>query len=438
MGFFDWVFRMRKGEMQTATEEKIDKVPTPDKPVDVGIRAKEMKELVSKDISDFLENFSRNLSSYISNLDESLKILESKNFKGQKVDPRLLKILLDNKSNFTSSMRRAMKRINSMPQNDAREIRKYLDGCQSILSEAIRSTELNRQKISEYMSGNVFPVMRDVNSLIDFINSEKTKIMKTLYMSEKLNSFEEKLEEKKKLSSNIQKLKNDFEKISSEMDSLKKEKGTKENELFKLLKSEKYSEMENIRTRKNSAENEIKKIEEDFVNYLSVLHRPLKKLLNVAEKNTALYMPKSYETALNELRLDKKSVLLIREILPSLKTAVEKNDISLKKDERERVIGKINDIFETSSLENFLRRKNKILEEITNLENKMKDVDTSDKDRLESEISQIENQIDSKKKNSEELKSLMEKLSSKISNLEKIVENEFDEIFRHQRDAATF
>lgn len=372
-----------------------------------------LKELKESPDRSFTE-----ISSYMSNLDATLNQLESENFEGEKIDARLLSILLDNKSNITNRIRKAMKQLQAKPDDNPEVIANYFDKSYTELAQTISDTNPNMQKISEYMDGKLSPIIRHMNSLVQSIAAQKTKISAEINKIKNLDDLAKKIDELKTILLKFEQIGLENKNMINNLEMLKNQKESLVTKLSELLQTEKYVELKEMESTKSTLSSDLKKVEGDFLIYISPLQRPLKKFLNAADKDHVKFKPKkSSEFPLSNLQLDSSTITTFREIMPHLKDAIEDGKVELKEDAKRKVMEKAGDIINSATLENFLQDKEKIEGYIQSIQAQINNFDETYKDSLEAEIVSIEYRLQSDSRKLSESEEILRKLSAKIVNI---------------------
>ncbi len=407
MGLLERVFRKTQESVKEEVKPEIKGITD----IEELLRSSRQKE--SRRFNEMARKSFEEISVRLGRLDSNLKALETENF-DEDMHPRLKRILLDNKSNMATKIRRMMWHLAAKPSDDVETIERYFDISLIEISKTVSDTDIARRKLSEFISEKVSAVAQGVNRLAEFVETQTTKVSE---MADGIRAIDELAEKTIAIdSADLEAAGKEAEirSIKKKIEDLEGRCKSMENTLSQMMQSTAYAELKETERERNELLNSLKKNDGNFSNRLSVFNKPLRKLLHLPENEKRNHLAKRVDYTAGT-PIDDLLISSLRDIMPSLKAAVEDGRIELKEDARKKVLAKISEMDE-DYLDAFLAEKTRLEDAVRNINGRIEELSMGHHD-FESGISAIKQAIDDEKKRLADAEDVLRRTSERMKNL---------------------
>tara|TARA_Y100000310_G_scaffold318878_1_gene373447 strand:- start:15457 stop:16710 length:1254 start_codon:yes stop_codon:yes gene_type:complete len=348
---------------------------------------------------------------------ENLKTLEDAQLQNPKIPERVKTIMEGNRAGFIKKVSFFSDKID-LKYNDYNELIEKSKNIENEINALGKGTAKSYQVLGEFFAreaGNIAANIKNIENyskeIKDTVNN--SKITNVDKIKKSVSEIENKIRLKKQHSSELENNKNDLQ-------NNKNKKSEIENKINSTKSSEDYKNYERLLEEKEKISLELNNIENTLFHDFSVLEKSLKKYAKIAFENEKLILEYLGNPTLT---LIKDSELVIVKILGNLKNAIEKNEFELDDRKKEKSLAKINDadsVYFTKMKDDFAIAKKKSNDIKSGIEsnNSKKEMDS-----LKAELMNIDQTVQNDNNKILNLNNELEKI-----NVDKLKENLVNEI----------
>ena len=344
------------------------------------------------------------------------------------MDPRLFQILTSNKTIISKKIHDLCKGLKLLTGNDIDSIMTYYKNSYSAISDTISNSVNNYEKIEDYLDRQVIPIFRNVNYVAGLLESFKREIENFQLKHAKMKSLENLINKFEIQISNKENLINRKLLLEKELENLEKEKISIGTQLNELINTNEYKEFSKLIGMTEVLKQDLDKNRMIFLNYMSVLGRPIKKFMKlVGDKEVAFDQGKDLTNFLDNQELTRENILLIRATVEKMGSVMEK--LSLKEENRTKTLNRMKEILDGKVLDELYEEKLKIRNKLEDVE-KLIVLRTPDKKfELGEKLGKTNSNIGSVKNNLTIIEKDAAGIGKVIEESKQRLEYEFKEIF---------
>ncbi|MEK6910022.1 MAG: hypothetical protein AABW61_03030 [Candidatus Aenigmatarchaeota archaeon] len=283
------------------------------------------------------------------------------------MDPRLFQILTSNKTIISKKIHDLCKGLKLLTGNDIDSIMTYYKNSYSAISDTISNSVNNYEKIEDYLDRQVIPIFRNVNYVAGLLESFKREIENFQLKHAKMKSLENLINKFEIQIPNKENLINRKLLLEKELENLEKEKISIGTQLNELINTNEYKEFSKLIGMTEVLKQDLDKNRMIFLNYMSVLGRPIKKFMKlVGDKEVAFDQGKDLTNFLDNQELTRENILLIRATVEKMGSVMEK--LSLKEENRTKTLNRMKEILDGKMLDELYEEKLKIRNKLEDVE----------------------------------------------------------------------
>jgi len=353
------------------------------------------------------------------------------------MDPRLFQILTSNKAIISKKIHGLCKGLKLITGNDIDSIIGYYKNSYSAISDTISNSMNNYEKIEDYLDRQIIPIFRNVNYVAGLLESFKKEIEIFQLKHAKMKSLENLIDKFEIQLSNNESVINKKLLLEKEIKNLVDEKSSIEIQLDELINTSEYTEFSKLIGETEVLKRDLDKNTMLFLNYMSVLGRPIKKFMKlVGEKEVAFEKEKDLSDFLDNQDLTRENILLIQAAVEKMSSVMEK--LNLKEENRTKTLSRMKEILDGKIL-------NELYEEKSKIENKLKDAENLISLRRPDKKFELEEKLDKTNSNIGSVKNdltIIEKdaagIGKGVEESKQRLEYEFREIFNEDVHILVF
>ncbi len=396
---------------------------------------KTVKERLISRITDEEKSFSEASSKQHSEILSVVGIIESglETFNNSKVgneqmDTRLLQILTGNKNIISKKIYDMCKKLKSLTGNDINSIIAYYENSYSTISDTISNSINNYGKIEDYLDRQIIPIFRNVNHIAGMLESFKKEIENFQLKNGNMKSLENLISKFETQISNKENLINKKLLLEKELESLEKERSSIKNQLTELTDTNEYREFSKLIGEVQTMKDELDKNRMLFLNHISILDRPIKKFLKLADdKEIVFVQEKDLSNFRNNQELTRENILLIRSAVEKMVSVIEK--LKLKEEDRIKALDRMEEISNGETLNELYEEKLKIENKLRGMENLIMLKGPDKKFEVEKSLDKTSSDIDSVRKDLRTTEENLAGIGEEVEESKKGLSNGFKEIF---------
>lgn len=305
--------------------------------------------------------------SIVGEAESELEKFDNSQVGSEQMDVRLHQILTGNKNTISKKLHELCKKLRAPLDSDINSIMNYYNGSYNAVSETVSISIRNYQKIEDHLDKQIIPVFRKVNYVAGLLESFKKEIELFQLKHAKMKSLENLINKFEIQLSNKESVINKKLLLEKEIKNLMDEKSSIEIQLDELINTNKYREFSKLIDETEVLKRDLDKNTILFLNYMSVLGRPIKKFMKlVGDKEVAFEQEKDLSDFLDNQKLTRTNILLIQATVEKMGSVMEK--LNLKEENRTKTLSRMKEVLDGKILDELYEEKLKI-------ENKLKDVE---------------------------------------------------------------
>ncbi|NIM44113.1 MAG: hypothetical protein GTN80_00310 [Nitrososphaeria archaeon] len=363
---------------------------------------------------------------------DDIDSLEEAEIEEEKVDQRLLRIVLNNRTSLVKKMQSFVNSINVPSQTNYKTVLEFHDSILKRMGDINVKSVKSYQRTKILFGSEVSQILKDlkimnrlVAELVDPIREKEELIKDIEETREEIGDLKEEI-------SSLDRSKMDLEDRSSTLEKLIKEKNEIQKSLEKMVKSEEWSFFNKLKQEREEIQTDIREVRNQIIQTVSPLRKVLKKFKNIDREKKILkneikldfYIDSPVEALIADKGLEK-----LKTILNNVEECILSREIRLKKDKRrEKTLSSIKKIVRTETLKELIEKHNDLTTKVEFLDKTIDSTKFKQKEILENELEAIKSRI--KELEDEEQKSNRknEVIKESISNRKTLLESKIERI----------
>ncbi|MCP8305088.1 MAG: hypothetical protein H3Z50_06465 [archaeon] len=423
MGLFDFIFKKGKKEMTKPLDVPLNKLDAwfDD---ETKIHFEEL-DANSKKVLDKIQML-------IDQFRDDIESLEEAEIEEEKVDPRLLRIVLGNRISLVKKMRSFIDGINIPAQINCKTILEFHDSFMKMLEDVNIKSVKNYPRTKILFGSEASLLLKDLKILNKLFTELVDPIKEKRELIKDIDETKEDIKDLKEEISSLERNKIDLKGQRFNLERLGKEKSEVRKSLEKLVESEKWAYFSKLVQEKEDIRKEIKGARSEILQTVSPLGKSLKKFKNlmgtekeklVSEKELDVYINSPVEALIADGGFE-----TLKSILNNVKKYILSREIELKDKKREKTLASIKEILETDTLKELIKKHNDLVTIVVFLSKAINKIKFEEKEILENKLEEIKRRI-------KELEGEIQKSNKKNKVLEKrfldkkfLLENKIEQI----------
>ena len=400
MGFFDSIFKKEKRKTIQLIKVTLDELDS---------WFEDETKIHFEEVNENSKKVLNNIQMVLNQFREDLEYLEEAVIKEEKVDQRLIQIVLSNRNNLVKKMRSFVDSVEIPNRINHRTVLEFHN------SFTRKLADLNKKSIKSYKRTKILfesdtsQLLTDLKTMDKLISELIDPINKKKALIKDIDETKENIKNLKKEISLLKKIETDLKSQRTYLDKSKEKENELKINLEKLVESEEWVYLKKLVTEKEEITNKIDKVRKSLIETLSPLKKSLRKYKNLKKRNEELDI---YIISPIEALIEEGGIGRFKSIFIDIKECVLSGEIELKNKKKEKTLSLINKILDTDILKDSIAKHNELATKLELLDKKISNTKFLEKEVIEKKIKEIEQRI-------EELEDSIKKSNKRTSLLEK-------------------